>query len=364
MLVLTTLIALSTAAAAGAVIIPSILRISAERDIYDLPDERKIHHDRVSRLGGVSFMPAILFALALAVSVNLLFFDSDMFVMPARTIALVGLGICSLVAIYVVGLADDMIGVRYSAKFVVQIFAALCMTVSGTTIGSLNGCLGIYELHPAVAFFLTALVVVFITNAINLIDGLDGLAGGICALIALYDAIILYHAGAYIFALLAIATFGVLIPFLCFNLLGRADRGTKIFMGDTGSLSLGIIISFLCVVIANTEITFTPTMQPDSLAIAFAPLLVPCLDLLRVFIGRIRRHQSPFLPDKTHIHHRLLAAGLRQRTTLMIIMLFTLFFAIASVIASVWVNVGWVLLGDIVLFTLLQVWLGKQMKQS
>lgn len=346
------LIAMAVAAAGGAVIIPSILRISAQRDIYDLPDERKIHRDRVSRLGGVSFMPAIFFALAFTVATNILLFDGVMSGCTPHTVALMCLGCCSIVAIYVVGLADDMIGVRYSAKFIVQIFAAVCLSVSGVTIGSLNGCLGIYELHPVVAFALTALVVVFITNAINLIDGLDGLAGGICALIALYDAVLLFHAGAWPFAILAFATFGVLLPFLGFNLFGSAQRNTKIFMGDTGSLTLGIIISFLCVVIANTPIAFGDGFLPDSLAVAFAPLLVPCLDLLRVFMRRIRNHCSPFLPDKTHIHHRLLNAGLGQRATLVSILLLTLLFAVASVIASAYMNVGYVLLADIIVFTL------------
>lgn len=348
---ISSIITLIIAATASAVIIPSILRISAHRDIYDLPDERKIHSDRVSRLGGVAFMPAIFFALAFTIATNILLFDNTLSACTASTVALLCLGCCSIVAIYVVGLADDMIGVRYSAKFVVQIFAAVCLTVSGVTIGSLNGCLGIYELHPIVAFALTALVVVFITNSINLIDGLDGLAGGIGALIALYDAVLLLYAGAWPFAMLAFATFGVLIPFLGFNLFGNAKENTKIFMGDTGSLTLGIIISFLCVVMANTPISFGETFVPDSLAVAFAPLLVPCLDLLRVFMRRIRNHHSPFLPDKTHIHHRLLNAGLSHRATLLLILSLVIFFTVASVMASTYVNVGYVLLGDIIVFS-------------
>lgn len=334
-----------------AVVIPSILKISAERSLYDQVDERKIHRGRISRLGGLAFMPAIVFAVAFTIAVDNLVYGGGIFPASASSATLICLGLCSVVAIYLVGMADDMIGVRYSAKFVVQIFAATCLTISGTTIGSLNGCLGIWELHPLAAFLLTALVVVFVVNAVNLIDGLDGLAGGICLLISLYDGIIFYNSGNPVFAVISFAVAGTLLAYLYFNLFGNPEKNSKIFMGDTGSLTLGIVVSFLCVVMANEHLRIG-TLTPDPLAMAFAPLLIPCLDVLRVFFGRMRHGKSPFLPDKTHIHHLLLARGLSQRATLVTILLAMVLLTVGSVWLSVYVNVGWVLLADIILYVL------------
>ena len=167
------------------VIIPQILLIAFRKNLFDEIDERKIHQGRVPRLGGIAFMPSMVFSVACVSGVVLLLglernpisiCDAEVF----------SFGICALMIMYLVGIADDLVGVRFSAKFVAQIIAASFLSLSDLTLNNLHGFLGVYELPVWVAVPFTVLVVVFITNSINLIDGIDGLASGLCSIAMLF----------------------------------------------------------------------------------------------------------------------------------------------------------------------------------
>ena len=129
------------------------------------------------------------------------------------------------------------------------------------------------------------------------------------------------------YSALAVATLGTLLPFFSFNVFGNAQKHKKIFMGDTGALIIGLFLSVMSIESCSIDWLEHNT---NPAVLAFAPLLIPCFDVVRVYLHRIKAHRNPFLPDKTHIHHKLLALGLTQRKAMMTI--------IASSIFIIWVN--------------------------
>lgn len=234
------------AVALARIIIPRILIISLRKRLFDTPDARKVHKKPVSRLGGVSFFPAVLFTVTFLIGV------CDMtgwvpLVNVSRYWAQALLLCSGLTLLFIVGIADDLIGVRYRQKFLVQLVAAAMFPLAGLYINDFYGLLGIHYVSSFIGVPLTLLLVVFITNAVNLIDGIDGLASGLSMVALSVFGTLAVIDGRWMSALLAFATVGVLLPFFFYNVFGNADRGRKIFMGDTGSLTLGYILSFLAV---------------------------------------------------------------------------------------------------------------------
>lgn len=223
---------------------------------------------------------------------------------------------CGAIILYLTGMADDLVGVKYRAKFVMQTFAAALVIICGIRIENLHGFLGIYELPTAASVLLTGLLIVFIINAINLIDGIDGLASGLSAIACTFYAYVFLHSNLYIFSALAVATLGALLPFFMFNVFGNANKHKKIFMGDTGALTIGLFLSVMSIETCSIEWVENAA---NTAVVAFAPLLIPCMDVVRVYLHRLKAGKSPFLPDKTHIHHKLLALGISQRKAMMAI---------------------------------------------
>ncbi len=227
------------------ILIPQILLIAFRRNLFDEVDERKIHHGTVPRLGGIAFVPVIFFSTILLCGIHIAMGNEsfiDLFASNARALCF---GFCSILVLYLVGIADDLIGIRYSAKFVAQILCSVMLIAGGLTINNLHGILGIYILPDWISWLLTVLFVVFIINAINLIDGVDGLASGLSSVALLFYGYFFVLEERYIFAMLSFAAIGVLLPFFYYNVFGRAERRRKIFMGDTGSLTIGFLLCFL-----------------------------------------------------------------------------------------------------------------------
>ena len=132
-------------------------------------------------------------------------------------------------------------------------------------------------------------------------------------------------------------------------------------MGDTGSLTIGMIICFLSFKLAMMPVC-AGTNVPNPLMLAFSPLLIPCLDVLRVYMGRVRRKKNPFLPDKTHIHHKLLAIGLSQHAAMITILTASILFTLCNILLSHYLNITFVLLADILAWTLINMWISKKRK--
>ncbi len=178
---------------------------------------------------------------------------------------------------------------------------------------------------------------------------MDGLASGLCA-IALVALVVLHiYLGLYAYALLCISALGVIVPFWFYNVFGDAMRGRRLFMGDSGSLSLGYILSFLIVHLSSVDVA-TRTDENCNMALALSKMLVPLLDVVRVVGHRVRNGKSPFLPDKSHIHHKLLSCGMRVRQVVVSICLLSLTFILVNVALIDRINVTYILGIDMVLW--------------
>jgi UDP-N-acetylmuramyl pentapeptide phosphotransferase/UDP-N-acetylglucosamine-1-phosphate transferase len=169
---------------------------------------------------------------------------------------------------------------------------------------------------------------------------------------------------SYTFALLAFATLGVLVPFFYFNVFGKAEKQHKIFMGDTGSLTIGLILSMLSLRLVNVGSDFSGRPYDGNvLIVAVAPLLIPCFDVVRVYFGRVQRGKNPFLPDKTHIHHKLLNAGMTQHKAMVSIVMASVILSALLIILSKLVDVNILIAAGALLFIVFNVALSRYIKR-
>ena len=344
------------------IVIPKILLIAFRKHLFDLPDERKIHHCAVPRLGGIAFKPVVFFTIALLLGVNMVLGHSEMLSEIGNDVRPLAFAFCSIMVLYLIGMADDLIGIRYRAKFVIQILCGVMLIAGGIYIDNLHGILGIHAIPLWLGYPLTILVVVFIINAINMIDGIDGLASGLCSIACLFYGLTFFMLHQHVYAMLAFATLGVLVPFFYYNVFGNAEHGRKIFMGDTGSLTVGMMLCFLSLkLIMCCPDDNTGNVHP--MVLAFSPLLVPCSDVVRVYLHRVRNGKNPFLPDKNHIHHKLLAVGMRQSNAMITIISVSIVFILFNILLALYLDVNWIVLGDILIWALANIWLTKRIGQ-
>lgn len=344
------------------VLIPRILLISYRKRLFDSPDERKIHQVVVPRLGGIAFKPVIFFSVALLLGVNLMGGRTELFLELENNALEFSFMFCAVIVLYLIGMADDLIGVRYRTKFIIQILCGFMLIAGGLWIDNLHGILGIQTLPAWLGYLITVLIVVFIINAINLIDGIDGLASGLSGVALLVYGATFLLLQQYIYAILAFAALGVLVPFFYYNVFGNAERGRKIFMGDTGSLTIGMLLIFLSIKLSILEFNEN-VFLPNSLVLAFSPLIIPSFDVVRVFIHRVRMKKNPFMPDKSHIHHKLLALGMRQRVAMIIIVTVSLVFTLCNILLSGYININLLLIGDVLVWTVANIWLTERIKK-
>ncbi len=346
---------------ATAYLIPKILLISIRKHLIDQPNARKVHTCVSSRLGGVAFFPAIFFAIGVTVSV---FSRFDTNVMENFMTASFIMVMCACVLLYLIGIADDVVGVSWRIKFVFQIMAAGLVTLSGTWVNNLYGICGIWEISAWVGVPLTIFLIVFVINAVNLIDGIDGLASGLSCVALLFLGILFLYEGKETSSLLAFTTLGALIPFFYYNVFGIAKKRYKIFMGDTGALVIGLILSILTVKFACLVRKEGVEMAYPFIVVSFSVLLVPGFDVIRVVLHRYRMGQPLFLPDKNHIHHKFLALGYSHRKAMFTILALASLFIILNMALCLYININVLIMLDVVLWTALHVWLTSKIKKK
>lgn len=340
------------AALLGKFFIPGILLVAHEKSLFDLPDARKVHTTPIPRLGGVTFFPVILFVTSV-ISLFLFYYcdHCENFFSTHIISECLGL-VAGLTLLYVIGVGDDLVGVRYSRKFLIQIVSALLIPAAGLWINDFYGLFGIGEIPSYIGIPFTVLLTVFVTNAINLIDGIDGLASGLSTVALGMFGVTFAIEGLWMYSLMAFVCVGVIVPFFCYNVFGNVEKHHKIFMGDTGSLTLGFILSLMAIKYSMYNGEADHSVDGAPLMTAFSMLLVPCLDVLRVVMGRLRRKAHPFKPDRTHLHHKFLLMGLKPRTSMMLILLM----AVAYIVLTyALINVG--VPANVVFILVLMIWI-------
>ncbi len=310
--------------------IPSIIHVSHLKNLLDEPNFRTVHVSLTPRLGGLAIFAGFVSALTIF---------GDISSSVQRLIA-------SCILLFFVGVRDDVVAISPFKKFFVQILATgVVMFMGDIRLTSFQGFMGIYELDEGISYGLTFLIIVGITNAVNLIDGLDGLAGSIIALMAsLFGYLFFYHGGVayHPYAYVAFCLVGGIMGFLRYNM-----HKAIIFMGDTGSLVSGFIVAVLAIEFVEMNAV------PAGPSLAVAILFVPIFDTVRVFGSRLLRGVSPFAPDKNHIHHVLLRHGFSQLRT--VGFLVSLNASLVALVACFSAFGNDILLGGLVAFGLLVV---------
>ena len=277
--------------------IPTVVKISRRKNLMDEPGSRSSHLRKIPNLGGIS----MFYSLAVCAS------------------------------IFAFELMDDIVVMRAYKKLFAQIIVTSLMVIgSDVRIRSFFGLFGVYELNYFFSVAISIFTFIVLINAFNLIDGIDGLAGGYSILCSAMFGISYYRLGEYNYPLVVLSgvIIGCVIGFLYFNLSNY--RNNKIFMGDTGSMILGFLLAFTAIcfidIFIDKELPEVPRYYLQSApAIAMAILILPIIDTLNVFIIRICNGKSPFVADKNHIHHSLLKLGLTHRRSTVYILMYYLF---------------------------------------
>lgn len=309
----------------GLTCIPYIIRFCSKKGLYDIPNGRKVHKNAIPRLGGISFMPSMLLASLVVMGIYNLQSQHDWIHINTSTVGF----LISLLIIYGIGIVDDLVGLGPKAKFMAQIIAAAVLPMSGLYINNLYGFCFIHEIPFLIGAPLTLFVVVYICNAINLIDGIDGLSAGLSFIALSGFLLYFFRENMLLYCILIAGLMGVLVAFLYYNVFGKSEKNRKIFMGDSGSLTLGYTLGFLAVKLIMDR-PHTISLHADSFLLAYSFVLVPCFDVARVSFIRICHHVNIFHADKNHIHHKLMRSGLSQHRSLLVIYSLAVFFILAN----------------------------------
>lgn len=274
---------------------PKILKIAILKNIVDNPDARKLQRNPVPVLGGL----AVFFGIVVGICSSHAMFNAPNVFMILTTM---------LVMLYL-GTIDDVLGLTPTLRFAIEILLVLWVIyVNDASINNLWGLFGVGMIPDWISIPLTVFAAVGIINAINLIDGVNGLSSGFCFMASSLFAIMFYASGNDTMTIVAVTAASAIIPFFLHNVFGNK---TKMFIGDGGTLMIGIMMSVFVISILKTGSASTPFAAEGMGLIPFtiAVLAVPVFDTVRVMSSRIIRGKSPFSPDKTHLHHMFIDLG-------------------------------------------------------
>lgn len=294
------------------VITPLVRRIAIYVGAIDLPNDRKVHKNTMPRLGGLAIYISFL--------IGIFIFPPDMVdVWPI---------VLGATAIIILGLLDDIFTLSAKGKFLAQIGVALIPVLAGIQIEYITVPNDIVIEFGYLAIPITVFWIVAITNAINLIDGLDGLAAGVSIIALITISTLAYSLGNVVATFIGILLIGSTLGFLVYNFYPA-----KIFMGDTGSLFLGYMISIISI------FGFTKSATVLSLIIPIIILAIPIIDTTFAIIRRIVHGKPLTAPDKYHLHHCLIRLGFTHRQSVVLIYLLSALFSLAAIIftrSTVW----------------------------
>ena len=274
---------------------PKILKIAIMKNIVDNPDARKLQRNPVPVMGGI----AVFFGIIIGLCCSQTMFNSPNVFMLTTAM---------MIMLYI-GTMDDIIDLTPTIRFVIEILIVVwLMYVNSSSINSFWGLWGVDTIPAWVAYPLTVFAAVGIINAVNLIDGVNGLSSGFCFMASVMFSIIFYKSGNTVMTILAISAAGAIVPFFLHNVFGNS---TRMFIGDGGTLVIGIMMSMFVIDILNEDSLCTDFANEGMglIPLTLSILSIPIFDTLRVMSTRILRGTSPFHPDKTHLHHVFIELG-------------------------------------------------------
>jgi len=253
---------------------------------FDNFNNRSTHKTLATRTGGIGIFLSVFFTAVYFYLIQIKLFDYSLFI--------------PLSIMFIVGVYDDLYNADFKLKFLLQVIVAKILIDQGYVISNYHGLFGLYEVPWLLAQVSTVFVFLVVVNAINFIDGIDGLA--ITEAIKIILLTLFFSSNHLESELLAKLILASTLPLYYFNF----KSNNKVFLGDAGSLFLGTFIMILVLTIFRPEFQFTAGLNMNKTLFSVVLLLYPLTDLLRVFIIRIKNKKSPFKPDKNHIHHHAL----------------------------------------------------------
>jgi UDP-GlcNAc:undecaprenyl-phosphate/decaprenyl-phosphate GlcNAc-1-phosphate transferase len=275
-------------------IVPVIIKYSLRKNLVDIPGRRKIHKKVTPSMGGIAIFGG--FFISSLIWIDFSYWGEIKFILVA------------LFVIFFIGVRDDLVPLRALVKLMGQLMAVfLLIALFDLRLKSFYGLFGIYELPLIVSYAITVFTIIAITNSFNLIDGLDGLAGTIASIALLSFGTWFFLVGDHIFAIFAFTMLGAIFAFLIFNW-----EPSEVFMGDTGALVIGMMLAILAIHFIDTNYNLAdnePYKFDASIATAASFIMIPLVDTSRIIILRLWKGQSPFTPDKSHIHHAIMRLG-------------------------------------------------------
>jgi len=285
--------------------IPSIVAVAKAKQLYDVPNGRTSHLKATPTLGGLAIFSAIMITI-------LVFFDFTHF--PDMQFVMAG-----SIIIFFIGMKDDILSISPNKKLIGQIIASLIIIILGDIrFTHLHGFFDFTYIAYWPSVLLTLFVMIVIINCFNLIDGIDGLASGVAIVGTLAFGAWYGLVQDWEYMSVSLALTGTLAAFFYFNVWGKKN---KLFMGDAGSLLLGLFMAVLVIHFNESNIYLDrPYRVQGAPVVSFGILIIPLFDTLRVFVTRIMSNKSPFSPDKGHVHHRLLKLGSNHLQATLILM--------------------------------------------
>ena len=286
------------------VMLPSVVLMAVRKRMTDAPNERKLQEQPVVVMGGTVVIVVMCIALVI---INLFYPITEFFA-----------GLCVMVILYVIGLLDDTIGMPWYIKLVVQTGAILLLFFGGdNAVHSLFGLFVDGPLPEWLSCLLTVLIGLILLNAVNFIDGIDGLASSLAVLSGLVMAFWSIRHGFVSYALLSFIFSGSLLSFFFFNVFSNKY---KMYLGDSGSMLIGLFVFItVCPAPLNT-ITFDFLADRYFVSFTLALFSAMIFDMVRVIISRIIRGKSPFLPDRLHLHHIYVDHGMSHLVATLVIL--------------------------------------------
>lgn len=298
-------------------LIPLVNKIGLYFSIFDIPDKRKLHNYALVRIGGVSFVIS-----------QIIFFLSLRFFEKIPEINYLGLNlnlyIFVIIAFFLVGLSDDFLNLSPLKRLIFQILISSLSWLYGIRIDNFetllsNNFIDLSGLSLLLSFVISVVWIVGITNAFNWLDGLDGLAAGVGVIISFGLLVLNITNGQIILGLISISILGICLGFIPHNFFPAS-----ILMGDGGSYFLGSNLSLLSI------LTYSNTNLENPYIVILALCAFPLLDMTFVIFSRLINKRSPFYPDKSHFHHKLLNIGFAHKSAVFQIYLLNLFFLVLS----------------------------------
>jgi len=306
----------------GLCFMPLVIDIAKKRNFVVKPNKRTSHEGVIPNIGGINIFISFL---------------STVFLFTYGIISELQYTIIGVFIILIIGFVDDLIAIKPSWKLLGELISAFFLiVVSDVRLSHLHGFFGINELSIGSSYLLSFFVFVLIINALNLIDGVDGLASGLGILYCMFFAIYFSLTANINMAISAYAMAGSLFVFFLYNVFGGKR---KIFMGDSGSLLLGYMITLYVFEFneMNAYKSIPAFFQMSAApAVTICVLSVPLFDTMRVMLTRLKKGVSPFHPDKNHIHHLLLKTGLKHRQVTFVLLLVSVGFILLGILGRQW----------------------------